>query len=72
MHHEAHADLSTLRNLQFALPKGRTVPLGQFASPDSEREFPLIFVGKAPVQIAYFVALAFLLGLALRATRIGF
>jgi multidrug efflux pump len=35
--------LSTLRNLQFALPNGRTVPLGQFASLDFEREFPLIW-----------------------------
>jgi multidrug efflux pump len=35
--------LSTLRNLQFPLPNGRTVPLGQFASLDFEQEFPLIW-----------------------------
>ena len=35
--------LSTLRNLQFALPNGRTVPLGQFATLDFGQEFPLIW-----------------------------
>jgi len=29
--------------LQFALPSGRTVPLGQFATLEFEREFPLIW-----------------------------
>ena len=40
---EQRVSLSTLRNLQFALPNGRTVPLGQFATLDFEREFPLIW-----------------------------
>jgi multidrug efflux pump len=40
---EERVSLSTLRNLQFALPKGRTVPLGQFATLEFEREFPLIW-----------------------------
>src|SRR6516225_6746316 len=40
---EERISLSTLRNLQFALPNGRTVPLGQFATLDFEREFPLIW-----------------------------
>jgi multidrug efflux pump subunit AcrB len=40
---EERVSLSTLRNLQFALPNGRTVPLGQFATLDFEREFPLIW-----------------------------
>jgi multidrug efflux pump subunit AcrB len=40
---EERISLSTLRNLQFALPSGRTVPLGQFATLDFEREFPLIW-----------------------------
>ena len=31
------------RNLQFALPNGRTVPLGQFASLEFAQEFPLIW-----------------------------
>jgi multidrug efflux pump len=35
--------LSTLRSLQFSLPDGRTVPLGQFATLDFEQEFPLIW-----------------------------
>ena len=35
--------LSTLRSLQFPLPNGRTVPLGQFATLDFEQEFPLIW-----------------------------
>jgi multidrug efflux pump subunit AcrB len=35
--------LSTLRNLQFPLPNGRTVPLGQFATLDFGQEFPLIW-----------------------------
>jgi multidrug efflux pump len=40
---EQRVSLSTLRNLQFALPSGRTVPLGQFASLEFERELPLIW-----------------------------
>jgi multidrug efflux pump subunit AcrB len=40
---EERVSLSTLRNLQFALPNGRTVPLGQFATLDFEQEFPLIW-----------------------------
>jgi multidrug efflux pump subunit AcrB len=40
---EQRVSLSTLRNLQFALPNGRTVPLGQFATLDFDREFPLIW-----------------------------
>ncbi len=40
---EQRVSLTTLRNLQFALPNGRTVPLGQFATLDFEREFPLIW-----------------------------
>ena len=40
---EQRVSLATLRNLQFALPNGRTVPLGQFATLDFEREFPLIW-----------------------------
>jgi multidrug efflux pump len=40
---EQRVSLSTLRNLQFALPNGRTVPLGQFATLEFEREFPLIW-----------------------------
>jgi len=40
---EERVSLSTLRNLQFALPNGRTVPLGQFATLEFEREFPLIW-----------------------------
>jgi multidrug efflux pump subunit AcrB len=35
--------LSTLRNLQFPLPNGRTVPLGQFATLDFGQEFPMIW-----------------------------
>jgi multidrug efflux pump len=35
--------LSTLRNLQFPLANGRTVPLGQFATLEFEQEFPLIW-----------------------------
>jgi len=35
--------LTTLRNLQFPLPNGRTVPLGQFATLDFDQEFPLIW-----------------------------
>ena len=35
--------LSTLRNLMFALPNGRTVPLGQFATLDFEQELPLVW-----------------------------
>jgi multidrug efflux pump len=40
---EQRVSLSTLRNLQFALPSGRTVPLGQFATLEFERELPLIW-----------------------------
>ena len=40
---EQRVSLSTLRNLQFPLPNGRTVPLGQIASLDFEQEFPLIW-----------------------------
>ena len=40
---EQRLSLSTLRNLQFPLANGRTVPLGQFATLDFEREFPLIW-----------------------------
>ncbi len=40
---EQRLSLSTLRNLQFPLPNGRTVPLGQIASLDFEQEFPLIW-----------------------------
>ena len=35
--------LTTLRNLQFPLPNGRTVPLGQFATLEFDQEFPLIW-----------------------------
>jgi multidrug efflux pump subunit AcrB len=40
---EQRISLATLRNLQFPLPNGRTVPLGQFASLDFEREPPLVW-----------------------------
>src|SRR5262249_14119879 len=40
---EQRVSLETVRNLQFALPSGRTVPLGQFATLEVEREFPLIW-----------------------------
>ena len=40
---EQRVSLTTLRNLQFPLPNGRTVPLGQFATLDFEQEFPLIW-----------------------------
>jgi multidrug efflux pump len=40
---EQRLSLSTLRNLQFPLASGRTVPLGQFARLDFEQEFPLIW-----------------------------
>ena len=40
---EQRISLSTLRNLQFPLPNGRTVPLGVFATLDFEQEFPLIW-----------------------------
>jgi multidrug efflux pump len=40
---EQRLSLSTLRNLQFPLANGRTVPLGQFAALDFEQEFPLIW-----------------------------
>jgi multidrug efflux pump subunit AcrB len=40
---EQRVSLSTLRNLQFPLANGRTVPLGQFATLDFGQEFPLIW-----------------------------
>jgi multidrug efflux pump subunit AcrB len=40
---EQRVSLSTLRNLQFSLPNGRTVPLAQFATVEYEQEFPLIW-----------------------------
>ena len=40
---EQRVSLATLRNLQFPLPNGRTVPLGQFATLDFEQELPLIW-----------------------------
>src|SRR5262245_1160511 len=40
---EQRVSLSTLRNLQFPLQNGRTVPLGQFAMLDFEQEFPLVW-----------------------------
>ena len=40
---EQRVSLSTLRNLQFPLPNGRTVPLGQFATLDFEQEFPVVW-----------------------------
>jgi multidrug efflux pump subunit AcrB len=40
---EQRVSLSTLRNLQFSLPNGRVVPLGQFAALDFEQEFPIIW-----------------------------
>jgi multidrug efflux pump subunit AcrB len=40
---EQRLSLSTLRNLQFPLANGRTVPLGQFAALESGQEFPLIW-----------------------------
>jgi multidrug efflux pump len=40
---EQRVSLSTLRNLQFPLPNGRTVPLGQFATLDFEQDFPLVW-----------------------------
>jgi multidrug efflux pump subunit AcrB len=40
---EQRVSLSTLRNLQFALPNNRTVPLTQFAAVEYEQEFPLIW-----------------------------
>jgi multidrug efflux pump subunit AcrB len=40
---EQRVSLSTLRNLQFPLQNGRTVPLGQFAALDFEQEYPLIW-----------------------------
>jgi multidrug efflux pump subunit AcrB len=40
---EQRMSLSTLRNLQFPLANGRTVPLGQFARLDFEQELPLIW-----------------------------
>jgi multidrug efflux pump subunit AcrB len=40
---EQRLSLSTLRNLQFPLANGRTVPLGQFASLEFAQELPLIW-----------------------------
>jgi multidrug efflux pump len=40
---EQRLSLSTLRNLQFPLANGRTVPLGQFATLDFGQEFPLVW-----------------------------
>ncbi len=40
---EQRVSLSTLRNLQIALPNGRTVPLGQFATFEFAQEYPLIW-----------------------------
>ena len=40
---EQRVSLSTLRNLQFALPNGRTVPLAQFATFEFEQARPLIW-----------------------------
>src|SRR5262249_19411389 len=40
---EQRVSLSTLRNLQFSLPNGRVVPLGQFAALDFEQEHPIIW-----------------------------
>jgi multidrug efflux pump len=40
---EQRVSLSTLRNLQFPLANGRTVPLGQFATLYFGQEFPLIW-----------------------------
>jgi multidrug efflux pump subunit AcrB len=40
---EQRVSVSTLSNLQFPLPNGRTVPLGQFATLDFDQELPLIW-----------------------------
>jgi multidrug efflux pump len=40
---EQRVSLSTLRNLQFPLQNGRTVPLGQFATLDFEQELPIVW-----------------------------
>jgi multidrug efflux pump subunit AcrB len=40
---EQRVSLSTLRNLQVALPNGRVVPLGQFATIEDEQEYPLVW-----------------------------
>jgi multidrug efflux pump subunit AcrB len=40
---EQRVSLSTLRNLQFPLQNGRTVPLGQFATLDFEQELPVVW-----------------------------
>src|SRR5262249_46374930 len=40
---EQRVSLSTLRNLQFSLPNGRVVPLGQFAALDFGQEHPIIW-----------------------------
>ena len=40
---EQRLSLSTMRNLQFPLANGRTVPLGQFATLEFGQEFPLIW-----------------------------
>ncbi len=40
---EQRVSLATLSNLQFSLPNGRVVALGQFATLDFEQEYPLIW-----------------------------
>jgi multidrug efflux pump len=40
---EQRVSLATLRHLQFPLPNGRTVPLGQFATLDYDLEFPMVW-----------------------------
>jgi multidrug efflux pump subunit AcrB len=40
---DQRVSLSTLRTLQIPLPSGRTVPLSQFASFESEQEYPLVW-----------------------------
>jgi multidrug efflux pump subunit AcrB len=40
---EQRLSLATLRNLQIALPNGRTVPLGQIARFDFAQEYPLVW-----------------------------
>ena len=40
---EQRISLNTLRTLQIPLPSGRTVPLSQFATFDSEQEYPLVW-----------------------------
>jgi multidrug efflux pump subunit AcrB len=40
---EQRVSLTSLRNLQVAVPDGRTVPLSQFASVEPEQDYPLIW-----------------------------